>query len=1155
MPEPARLNVDELLTHAVWVRRLALGIVSDAATADDVLQETLVTAIERPPRAGVPLGPWLARVARNIALKLRRGDERRARRQAVVARTGTTPPDESLARAEAYRTVVNAVVALDAPYREVVLLRYFDGAETSEIADRLGLPVETVRTRLKRAHAMLRERLGGEDRERSALLALVIGGTKSPRPPALRAARIGAAGAAAGGVLVMKKLVIAAVVVLLLVGGYVAATKSADAPLRIATREESVVVPSTAGVHSRVARADSAPERAAATVAANPVGPRIRGHVVDETGAPVAGATIVAVPAFVGDMRQPAGRATSAKSAADGSFDAAVDDVTPTFRVLAEVPHRAPALRDSVRPGEEVTLALAACAAMTGCVRDMAGTPVAGARVRWTASLGVGAALVRGATTDADGVYRIDGLPPGRARIPLGGYTSSDFAVVAEAEGYARLVVHPPQAGGDRFPATLDLWMVRGCTVTGVVVDGETGAPIAGARVVCAELGSSFPAGGADGLVASTTRWAAAGETKSDEDGKFAFEHVQAEGVFRLDQNPGGTSGSIAGVVVASAPDHADASDDVLVVRDGTRVATRIKLWPAASIEGRVVDTSGAPVAGARVWGFATELRAWLPYIDLPGWTRDKSTSDADGRYRFDSFPSKRGESVAVRLSAERSGETNNVGENSSSVDARARAGETTAVPDLVLGGPSNDNAAVWVRVLDPSGRPVWGATASLNQWQVESSTGRDGRMRFAFTYNRAGIPPKPQRLVVRARGFAPAATPEFTPSREVPPEVTVSLGAAHRASGRVLREDGTPVAGARVLVSDGTLSREALADSSSTGDTGPVPASRPALVRYGTARTNADGSFTVEDLPEGPYWVGASTSDASAIVGPAPTDAADVAVSLRNAPTAAAATGATVDVTVVDGATHVPVTTASVKLQSDDGGDFMTEVRWDERGFTLHRWTGVRDGVWRVDVSAAGLLPMQRTITVTGGAPVAVEIELSRGTTVRGTLTPPPGSRPEDAWVSLRSVDRADVWTGVCRPDTDGRFAISGVPPGRWRASVARTNTPLPIVCAAQDFDVEVTDGVRDVTLDVRAVFGGSLGVGFTRDGKYVSAVVRTEVRDERGRIVGTCAVDQPIGGTGFELPAGNYDVDVTPAGGTKQTLRAAVVAGQNVTLKFELP
>jgi RNA polymerase sigma-70 factor (ECF subfamily) len=1151
MTGPAPLDVDDLLGHAAWVRRLALGIVADAADADDVLQETFVAAIERPPRAGVPLAPWLARVARNAALKLRRSRRRREAREAAVARPESVAPDESLARAEAYRAVVEAVVALDAPYREVVLLRYFDGVETAEIAARLGLPVETVRTRLKRAHAALRERLGCEGRDRRAVLALVLSGTRRRPPPTIRATRIAGAAAAAGGALVLKKIAVAAAVVLLVAGGYVAATAARHASPAVAPRTGADSAAASEPPRTRATA--PAPETAAAPAPPAADGPRIRGRVVDAGGAPVAGATVVAVPSFTGLVSRPAGRATSARAGADGSFDVAVDDVTPSFRVAADAPRHAPAVLDDVRPGDAVTLALGAGASLTGRVRDLANAPVAGARVRWTASLGTGAALVRSATSDADGSYRIDDLPPGRARFPVADFTASDFSVVAEAEGFARLVVHPP--GGDRFPPVLDLWMGHGATVTGVVVDGETGAPIAGARVACAELGSRFAAGGTDGLVANARHWVADGETTSSADGTFRFEHVQAEGAFRLAQNPGGMSGAIVGVVVASAPGYADASDDVLVVPDGTRVGTRIRLWPAARIEGRVVGAGGEPEAGAGVWAFATDIHAWLPHVDLPGWTRDTWTTDADGRYRFDAFPARRGDPVAVRVSATRAGETNNVGENQSSVNARARAGETTTVPDLVLGGPGGDNAAVRVRVLDAAGRPVWGAAASWTQWMTESVTGRDGRLRFVFTYNRAGIPPRPQRLVIRAPGFAPAATPEFTPSKESTPEVTVTLGAAHRVSGRVVREDGTPVAGAQVLAGNANLPRETFAGGVVAGDMQAVPGGMPPLVSYGTARTEADGSFTVGDLPEGPYWIAASSADAPrVVVGPAATDSGGVVATVRNSPPPAA--GAALEATVVDAETRVPVTSAVVRLQSESGGDFLNEVPWEERGFTLHRWTGVRDGTWRIDASAQGFLPASRTVTVRDGTAAAVEIGLSRGATVRGTLTAPAGFRPEDCWVGLAAADRPEIHSGAAaRPDADGRFAIGGVPPGRWRAVVRRANTPLPVVCPVRDLDVEVADGVRDATLDVRVVFGGTLGVTFRRGGGYVSAVVRAEIRDGSGRVVAVCAMDQPIGGTSFELPPGEYAVDVTPAGGTKLTQPAAVVAGQNATLAFELP
>ncbi len=49
------------------------------------------------------------------------------------------------------------MLALREPYRGTVLLRYFDGLDPCEIAARTSVPVETVRTRLKRAAAQLRE--------------------------------------------------------------------------------------------------------------------------------------------------------------------------------------------------------------------------------------------------------------------------------------------------------------------------------------------------------------------------------------------------------------------------------------------------------------------------------------------------------------------------------------------------------------------------------------------------------------------------------------------------------------------------------------------------------------------------------------------------------------------------------------------------------------------------------------------------------------------------------------------------------------------------------------------------------------------------------------------------------------------------------------
>jgi hypothetical protein len=71
-------------------------------------------------------------------------------------------PDEIVADADAHGHVVRTVLALAEPYRTTILLRYFEALELTEVAARMGVPLETVRTRLRRAHERLRGELRRE---------------------------------------------------------------------------------------------------------------------------------------------------------------------------------------------------------------------------------------------------------------------------------------------------------------------------------------------------------------------------------------------------------------------------------------------------------------------------------------------------------------------------------------------------------------------------------------------------------------------------------------------------------------------------------------------------------------------------------------------------------------------------------------------------------------------------------------------------------------------------------------------------------------------------------------------------------------------------------------------------------------------------------
>lgn len=157
-----------LLAHADWVRRLARQLVAEEDRADDLVQETWVAALSRPPRHGQNLKSWLAIVVRNLARKRGREESRRRRREAKVGDPTSTPhrtpsqthrPDHALQQALLQRHVIDAVIELEEPYRSTVLLRYFSELSPAVIAEEQRTSVETIKTRLKRGLKRVRERI------------------------------------------------------------------------------------------------------------------------------------------------------------------------------------------------------------------------------------------------------------------------------------------------------------------------------------------------------------------------------------------------------------------------------------------------------------------------------------------------------------------------------------------------------------------------------------------------------------------------------------------------------------------------------------------------------------------------------------------------------------------------------------------------------------------------------------------------------------------------------------------------------------------------------------------------------------------------------------------------------------------------------------
>jgi RNA polymerase sigma factor (sigma-70 family) len=177
------IEPDTLLAHHEWMRRLARRLVLDDSEADDVVQEAWLKAVERPPVQPGALRAWLATVVRNAAKQLARGESRRDKRELAAAQPEALPATADLvARAEARRLMLDATLALTEPSRSTILLRFFEALPPREISRRQGVPVETVRSRVRRGLAEMRKTLDRRtgDRKTWSLALLPLAGPALP---------------------------------------------------------------------------------------------------------------------------------------------------------------------------------------------------------------------------------------------------------------------------------------------------------------------------------------------------------------------------------------------------------------------------------------------------------------------------------------------------------------------------------------------------------------------------------------------------------------------------------------------------------------------------------------------------------------------------------------------------------------------------------------------------------------------------------------------------------------------------------------------------------------------------------------------------------------------------------------------------------------
>jgi len=163
----ARAMADLYDRYGRLVYALIARVVRDAAIAEDLVQETFLRVWNRvhafdAGKGG--FGPWLLAVARNRAIDYLRSAGGRMRNALELQETDHpalfSDFEKDLLNADRVRRIKSALERLSANQRAVIELAYFEGLSQTEMADRMGQPLGTVKTWVRTALKSLREELG-----------------------------------------------------------------------------------------------------------------------------------------------------------------------------------------------------------------------------------------------------------------------------------------------------------------------------------------------------------------------------------------------------------------------------------------------------------------------------------------------------------------------------------------------------------------------------------------------------------------------------------------------------------------------------------------------------------------------------------------------------------------------------------------------------------------------------------------------------------------------------------------------------------------------------------------------------------------------------------------------------------------------------------
>jgi RNA polymerase sigma-70 factor (ECF subfamily) len=156
----------DILAYGELVKRYQRGlfvfvmrIIHDEHAARDVVQETLVKVYQIIDRIDVQkkFSTFVFEIAKNQAISVLRSRKKNVSLEDIVDIEDDKHFLEELYRSDMARGVRKAVSELASKYRKVITLYYFDDLSYEEVSRKLDIPVNTVRTHLKRAKEQLKK--------------------------------------------------------------------------------------------------------------------------------------------------------------------------------------------------------------------------------------------------------------------------------------------------------------------------------------------------------------------------------------------------------------------------------------------------------------------------------------------------------------------------------------------------------------------------------------------------------------------------------------------------------------------------------------------------------------------------------------------------------------------------------------------------------------------------------------------------------------------------------------------------------------------------------------------------------------------------------------------------------------------------------------